>query len=341
MTLTSVQATTSSSVFLAGAPHGIARATQADGQWLVQQTLAGRWVRCLAVDGGAIYAGTHGDGVLRSDDGGASWTPSGIPGTVVTSLAVAPSEPGTVYAGTKPARVFVSRDGGANWRELRAFRRIRGRWFWASPAERPYLAYVQAIAVSPTDPRVLLAGIEAGAVVRSTDGGESWSGHRPRAQRDCHGLAFHARDGRWAYEAGGLGVAVSTDGGHSWTRPKEGLDRRYCWAVVADPAQPDLWYVSAAPGPIKAHRGHDAQAFIFRSRGARPWQKLAGGLPQPLASMPYALTAPAPNELYAALANGDIWHSTDTGDTWTQLPLTLTHDRGAIVPLLDRRESHQ
>jgi len=338
MALTSVQIT-APRAFLAGTEHGIARAAQTGEEWVVQQTLAGRRVRCVAVDDGAIYAGTHGDGVHRSDDGGLSWTPSGIPGAVVTALGVAPSEPGIVYAGTKPAGLFVSRDGGANWRELRAFRRIRGRWLWASPAERPYVAYVQAISVSPTDPRVLLAGIEAGAVVRSTDGGESWSGHRRRATRDCHGLTFHAHDGRFAYEAGGLGAAVSGDAGQTWTRPKTGLDRRYCWAVAADPAQPDLWYVSAAPGPIKAHRGHDAQAFIFRSHGGGPWQKLAGGLPQPLASMPYALVAPRPNELYAALANDEIWHSTNAGDTWTQLPLTLKHDRGAIVPLAEHRAS--
>jgi photosystem II stability/assembly factor-like uncharacterized protein len=340
MTPTSLQATLPSRAFLAGTQHGIALAHRAD-EWLVHQTLSGRRVRCLALDDGAIYAGTHGDGVLRSDDGGCSWMSSGLAGTVVSALAVAPSEPGTIYAGTKPARLFVSHDGAASWRELRAFRHIRGRWMWASPAERPYIAYVQAIAVAPTDPRLLLAGIEFGAVIRSADGGESFSGHRRRATRDCHALTFHARDGRFAYEAGGLGAALSTDGGQSWTRPTDGLDRRYCWAVAADPAQPDLWYISAAPGPIKAHRGHDAQAFIFRSRGGGPWQKLAGGLPQPLASMPYALITPHPDELYAALANGDIWHSTDTGDSWIRLPARLNHDRGAIVSLAQHEPSNR
>jgi hypothetical protein len=55
--------------------------------------------------------------------------------------------------------------------------------------------------------------------------------------------------------------------------------------------------------------------------------------------MPYALLAPHPNELYAALANDEIWHSTNAGDTWTQLPLTLKHDRGAILPLAEYQAS--
>jgi hypothetical protein len=270
--------------------------------------------------------------VLRSQDAGKTWQPAGLPGRIVKSIAVSafPGEnataPGMVFAGTKsPPSVFMSADGSETWVEQEAFRRIRSRWFWFSPAEPPFTAYVQGIALSPTDPNVVIAGIEAGAVVRSQDGGQTWSDHRPGAVRDCHTLTFHATNGEWAYEGGGTGPAYSRDGGKTWRQPKDGLDRRYCWAVAADPAHPEVWYVSASPGPFKAHSRDNAQAHIFRSVGGAPWEKLSGGLPQPLNSMPYALVTDrsAPGHLYAGLSSGDVWFSEDYGDHWGKLPFSL------------------
>jgi hypothetical protein len=41
--------------------------------------------------------------------------------------------------------------------------------------------------------------------------------------------------------------------------------------------------------------------------------------------MPYALLIDpaAPGEVYAGLGNGEVWHATEYGDTWQQLPLQL------------------
>src|SRR5512138_2557047 len=96
-----------------------------------------------------------------------------------------------------------------------------------------------------------LVGIEAGAVVRSIDGGITWQDHRQGALRDCHSITFHASDGAWAYEGGGsgAGVAISQDGGNTWNQPKAGLDRHYGWACAADPVDPALCYVSVSPSP--------------------------------------------------------------------------------------------
>ena len=224
--------------FLATTGQGLARASQhASGEWQVECFLAGQDVRCLAAHRThpeVVYAGTQGNGVLRSSDGGRTWSAAGLEGQVVKALAVSPTFPDTVYAGTKPARLFVSRDAGAHWAELASFRHIPGRWFWFSPAEKPFSAYVQAIALSPTDQETILVGIEAGAVVSSRDGGQTWIGHRRGALRDCHSLTFHATHGDWVYEGGGTGagVSVSRDAGATWIQPKEGLDRHYGWAVA-------------------------------------------------------------------------------------------------------------
>ena len=61
----------------------------------------------------------------------------------------------------------------------------------------------------------------------------------------------------------------------------------------------------------------------------------AGGLPQPLNHMPYALlTDPAaPGHLYAGLSHGEVWHTADHGDTWQMLPLNLGHINRALILL--------
>lgn len=326
--------------FIATTGKGIARASQGDnGNWNVASLLDDFDVRCLAVDrlnSTRVYAGTQGAGVLRSDDVGTTWQACGLRDQIIKALAVSPTQPDLLYAGTKPARLFVSRDGGTTWDELAAFRRIPWRWLWLSPAERPFVGYVQAIALSPTDSERIVVGIEAGATVLSSDGGKTWTSHRQGALRDCHSLAFHFSRGDWLYEAGGTGggTAYSRDGGQTWVRSREGLDRHYAWSVAADSARPEVWYVSASTGASQAHSESNAQACIFRHHGGS-WRRLEGGLPQPLSRMPYALiTEPgAPGSIYAGLSNGDLWCSSDQGENWQQLPVNLGMIHRALVML--------
>jgi hypothetical protein len=144
--------------------------------------------------------------------------------------------------------------------------------------------------------------------------------------RDCHTLVSHPTSKDWVYEAGGTGagVAVSHDAGTTWKQHKAGLDRHYGWACAADPAQPNVWYVSGSLGAMKAHSANNAQAAIFRWTD-KGWQRLAGGLPQPIDYMPYALlTDPeAPGHVYAGLSSGEVWQSLDYGESWRQLPFNL------------------
>ncbi len=328
-------------IFLSTNGNRLARAEwDENGPWSVEFLLDGTNVRCLAADPhdrNIVFAGTQGRGVLRSSDGGRTWQPAGLAGHVIKSVAVSPSESGTIYAGTRPAQIFFSQDHGVHWEELSAFRRIFSRRFWFSPAEPPFIGYVQGIALSPTDPNVILAGIEFGAVVRSTDKGHTWQDHRRGALRDCHSIRFHSTNGDWVYEGGGTGAgtAFSRDAGNTWTQARQGLDRHYGWAAAADPARPDIMYVSVSPGPMKAHSTDNAQAYIFRSMDGSAWEKLNGGLPQPLPHMPYVLlTDPAaPGHLYAGLSNGDVWHTTNYGDDWRQLPVNLGSIFTAMIML--------
>lgn len=300
-----------------------------DGRWHVDRLLAGKGANTLAADPrrpGVVYAGTQGNGIYQSTDGGHSWSPSGLDGQIVKAIAVSPHDSNVIYAGMKSAALCKSVDGGSTWAELPGFQRIPGRRLWWSPAEPPYYqAYVMAIAVSPGDPNVVLAGIEFGAVVRSEDGGRSWSGHRSGALRDCHALKFHAHYGDWAYEAGGTGggASVSRDGGRAWRKQKAGLARNYGVACAADPERPEVWYVSVAPGPGNAF-SDGPEAYLYRASAGADWQPIGWG-PHPLSEMPVALiTDPAaPGTLYAGTRFGHVWYSADYGDSWQQLPFRL------------------
>jgi hypothetical protein len=334
----------SSKLFLATKRRGLARVTATgDGAWAVQTLLEDRTVNHLAPDpayGGVIYAATQDDGVLRSDDRGQTWVAAGLQGQIVKSLAVSPHEPGVLYAGTKPARVFVTRDGGASWTDLQSFRQIRGYRFWRSPSEPPdWRAYVSNIALSPTDPEVVLAGVEFGAVVRSEDGGKTWSNHKKGAIRDCHSLIFHSSDGNWVYEAGAslTGASVSRDGGQTWQKPRRGMKHAYGWACAADPERPEVWYVSAGPYGLglepRAHQDGRADAALYRSAGGAAWERLDGGLPRPMDHLAYALvTDPvAGGHLYASFSSGEVWHTTDYGDSWEKLSFNLGPFHGRMI----------
>jgi photosystem II stability/assembly factor-like uncharacterized protein len=295
----------------------IVRLDENGGGWVVERFLDGSGAQCLAVDPGdpdTVYAGLREGGVRRTHDGGHTWLDCALPEPGVFSLAVSAAD-GAVYAGTEPSRLFHSDDRGEHWRELEALLELPSRPTWRFPP-RPWTSHVRWIAPSPHDPELILVGIELGGLMRSSDGGESWQDHRPGAQRDVHSLAWHPLVRSRAYEAGGGGAAFSEDAGESWQPADEGRDRHYTWSVAVDREDAELWYVSASTGPFAAHGGGDPKAHIYRRRGGEPWRALAGGLPEPLPAMPYALVA-ADGRVFAGLADGEIWESRDGGESWT------------------------
>lgn len=280
----------------------------------VTLSLEGSGAQCLAAaDRDTVYAGLREGGVRKTRDGGRTWVDVSPPDRGVFALAVSPVD-GAVYVGTEPSRLFRSEDGGESWRALDALLELPSRPSWSFPP-RPWTSHVRSIAPSPGDAQLLLVGIELGGLMRTRDGGETWSDHAPGAQRDVHSLLWH-ESGR-AYEAGGGGAAWSDDGGATWRPADAGRDRHYTWAVAADPGDADTWLVSASTGPFAAHGGGRPQARIFRRRGDEPWEAVTGELP----SMAYALAWG--DRLYAGLADGSVLASDDAGDSWETLPARL------------------
>ena len=279
--------------------------------------LEGTGAQCLAVDGDAVYVGCRGGGLKRSADRGDSFEDLPLPERDVFSVAVSVAD-SAVYAGTEPSRLFRSRDRGESWEELTALQEIPSRPDWSFPP-RPWTSHVRWIAPSPHDADLVLVGIELGGMMRTGDGGRSFSDHRPGAQPDVHCVAWHPREAGRAYEAGGGGAAWSRDGGDSWDAADAGRDRDYTWALAVHPDDPDAWFVSAAPGPFKAHGSGAAGSVIYRWRGGGPWEAVAG----PFDSHVYAL-AMADGRLVAGQGDGRLLESADGGDSWSELGERVT-----------------
>jgi photosystem II stability/assembly factor-like uncharacterized protein len=288
----------------------------ADGR--AEAVLEEAGAQCVAVDAGnpeRVLAGCRRGGVFESEDGGTAWRDVGLPATDVFSVAYSSAD-GAAYAGCEPSALWVRRNGG--WDELSTLRELPSAPTWSFPP-RPWTSHVRWIAPSPHEADVVLAGIELGGLMRTSDGGTTWEDHRPGAQRDVHSLAWHPTEPGRAYEAAGGGSAWSRDDGESWEGVDDGRDRHYTWALAVDPADPDCWFVSAAPGPFHAHGARpSAQAALYRWRGQGPWEELDLGLPRPLETMPYALAATGEG-LVAALSDGRLFRSGDQGDSWRPL----------------------
>ncbi len=290
--------------------------------------------QCVAVDPSnpdRVYVGTFDDGIYRTLDGGETWTQVGdsIPHKRVLSIAISPSDRANglhaVFAGTEPSNLYRSEDDGANWQEFSELPKLPSPSGWSFPP-RPWTSHVRWIAPHHDNPDLLFVGIELGGVMRSTDGGATWEDRKPNSYHDSHVVLTHPKAAGRVYEAAGGGVARSNDAGEHWQQVDEGMDRHYVWGLAVDPADPDLWYVSASHSARYAHgRNGQAQAHLYRERGDEGWHLLTLDKPNPNPSMPYALLTlrEHPGTLIAGMHDGHILRSDDAGDSWRTLDVEV------------------
>ncbi|MFC6861961.1 WD40/YVTN/BNR-like repeat-containing protein [Halomicroarcula sp. GCM10025817] len=275
--------------------------------------LQGRTVECVAADARAperAFVGTVEAGLQRTTDGGETWTEALATDDRVTSVTVAPHDPDVVWAGTEPSAVYRSTDGGESWTERGGLTDMPSAPRWSFPP-RPHTHHVRWIAVAPDDPEQLYVAIEAGAFVRSPDGGATWDDHPDGARRDTHTLATHADAPDRVYTAAGDGYARSDDRGETWATPQAGLDHRYVWSVAVHPADPEVVVVSAASGPYTAH-STTGESYVYRRTGGA-WTRAMAGLPAPDGLARAVLATDA--EAFYALTNHGLFRSTD-GREW-------------------------
>jgi len=316
---------------------------QHNDTWEVGFHLLESQPQCLAADplySQHIYCGTFNQGLWKSADAGATWEQvgEGITSEKVMSVAVGmpnqANSTGIVYAGTEPGAIFRSEDQGTSWQELTALRELPSASTWSFPP-RPWTSHIRWIAPDPLIAGRLFAAVEAGALIRSLDGGLTWEDRRPDGPFDTHTLVLPRLARNRLYSAAGdgfmhpgNGFVQSNDGGETWFRPDDGLDYHYLWSLAVDPADPETLVVSAAPGPRQAHDAPPtAESAIYRRSGNSPWQMIREGLPQAqgLQASVLATNEAEPGVFYAATNQG-IFRSSDTGLSWEHLPIPWPAD---------------
>jgi photosystem II stability/assembly factor-like uncharacterized protein len=199
-----------------------------------------------------LYAAGHDMFVIKSVDGGITWSliDKGLPNGDVHTIAVAANDPNTLYAWVVGAGLFRSKNGGESWQRVDdgppnsnvlalAFVNIPtgmgGIYLYAGTADGLYRSpdcfcgwnkvtsffdskSVYALAVDPTDPKVIFASTKDG-LYRSKDGGASWQklGNGPGVQ--IAALTFDSTDPTTIYAASITGLVYrGTDSGNSWVR---------------------------------------------------------------------------------------------------------------------------
>ena len=281
------------------------------------QRLVDHRPECVAASASALFCGTVEAGVQRSEDGGESWdrvAPTVITDRV-TAVAIDPRDPAVVWVGTEPSALFRSSDGGDSWEALPALTDLETADEWSFPP-RPHTHHVRWVEPDPHEPDRLYVGIEAGALLVSPDGGQTWM-ERPEGSRyDNHQLATHPTAPGRVYSAAGDGYAESMDFGETWDHPQDGLDHGYVWSVAPDPGDPGTVLVSAARGAYAAH-SQPAESYVYRRAGEADWERVEG-LPTGEGVI-RAVLAPVDDATFVAANNRGVFRTTDTGDTWTAL----------------------
>ncbi len=267
-----------------------------------------------------LFAGTVRAGVMRSDDSGRNWRPinDGLTKPEVWWLEQHPLT-GELWAGTSPAAMFRSADRGEHWHEceqLQSLPRIP-EWTFPNP---PHHAHIKHISLRPDDPQDILAAVEEGWLIRSRDGGATWSNLTAGTEFDSHTAYFVPNDARTIISTSGRGVYRSEDGGESFAESGIGLDRRYMAHLALHPARPNVIFTAAAAVPPPGWgRPEGAHSAVYRSDdGGRNWARLTGGLPEDLTAAPRSVAGDPddPNTVCVGMTDGTVWMTEDGGTSF-------------------------
>lgn len=289
-------------------------------------------------DPDTLWAHSSQAGVLKSTDGGATWSVMnlGLTNSRVQALALDPVHPRTAYACTQYAPCLKTTDGGATWR-------------WSGDAIGE--PYATSALVHPARPAYVQAGNW-----RSLDGGQSWL----RTQGEpayTRALAAPLGDAQVMYFAGSSGLRRSSDGGVSAAPVGAPLHTADVYGVAVDPLDARVVYAAANGGvyrsddagatwilnvtPMAVRRltiaggriyGEYPSSGVIRSLdGGLTWTShLTGAAGNEAITHGFAVSPADPLVQYARTGSG-LWRTVDGGVTWssrraaplrTPLPLT-------------------
>ena len=282
-----------------------------------------------------LFAGTFSSGIFRSSDLGASWTSVGPDLENISVLSLAVGADGYLFAGTDDEVVFRSADGGTNWhrvaggleRTIRRFAvRSDGHLFAATSGglyqsadnggswERTgFSDDVDVVHLLPDG--TLFIGTEHEGLLRSTDGGATWS-----HLLDPGAMVMSLTSDALGYVFAGVTVVFrSKDLGQTWAPLLEGPVGSYVLALAVDPD--GRMFASTLTFDDSPHR-------IFRSDDAGDnWTEATGGVVHPVSAFAFAsdgrsFIGTAGYDDYEFTGQGGVLQSFDHGDGWTPTSLT-------------------
>lgn len=281
--------------------------------------------RVMAIHASAeagVLAGTYGAGLFRSSDDGRAWSrvEPGLTASAFRFLTPDPREDGVLLAGAEPARIFRSEDGGLSWEEYEGITRIDGHERWFLPYS-PRAGAARNIHLSAARPDRLLASAEVAGLLKSDDGGATWTCEPIAGDEDVHLVTGHPDDPDLLYAALGTaflgerapgsrhgGIARSRDGGVTWKK----VETDYTRAVIVPPARPDL--VLAGPAPQVGRGGR----IVVSADDGETWQAAGSGLESPMSDM-VELFVPAPDDsVWAICSRGRLLRAIP--DEWAWRP---------------------
>lgn len=252
--------------------------------------LDGLRVSALQASAEIVLAGTYGDGLFRSADGGGRWDRvSSAPSTFRFLTAD--------LAGTEPARVFRTPDGGRSWDELGGIARLPGSEDWYLP----YSPRAGAARNAYVSGERMLVAAEVAGLLRSDDGGATWVCEPVAGDEDVHHVTGHPDDPELLYVSLGTatlkhregqhgGIARSRDGGRTW----EKVETDYTRATIVLPG-----VVLAGPAPRVGREGR----IVVSSDGGDTWEPAGDGIDVPMEDM-VELFVPAPDGTVWAICSG-------------------------------------
>jgi photosystem II stability/assembly factor-like uncharacterized protein len=195
---------------------------------------------------------------------------------------------------------------------------------------------VHTILVDPTDPDRLHVAISAAGVFRSDDGGRTWipanRGLHSQGIPDpdaevghcVHRIARHPERPDVLFMQKHWDVMRSDDRGETWREISGNLPSDFGFPIAVHANEPDTLYVV----PITSDSEHyppEGKLRVYRSRtGGDDWQALGTGLPQSDCYVNVLRDAMAVDGLedcgiYFGTTGGQVYGSSDSGDSWTPL----------------------
>jgi photosystem II stability/assembly factor-like uncharacterized protein len=187
--------------------------------------------------------------------------------------------------------------------------------------------------VDPTNAARMYVAISAAGAFRSDDAGQSWlpinrglrSAHIPDPAAEVghcvHHVAMHPSRPHTLFMQKHWDVMRSDDAGATWHEISGNLPTDFGFVIDVHAHAPDTVYVV----PIKSDSEHfplDGALRVYRSRGGgNEWEPLTKGLPQQDCYVNVLRDAMAVDTLescgvYFGTTGGQIYASSDSGDTW-------------------------